>query len=35
MDDAKVKANQRVKAATKEADDIIQDLRQMRDEKRC
>ncbi|AMY05120.1 endonuclease MutS2 [Staphylococcus condimenti] len=33
MDDAKLKANQRVKAATKEADDIIKDLRQMRDEK--
>ncbi|KOR11995.1 recombination and DNA strand exchange inhibitor protein [Staphylococcus carnosus] len=33
MDDAKVKANQRVKAATKEADDIIKDLRHMRDEK--
>ncbi|EHJ08866.1 recombination and DNA strand exchange inhibitor protein, partial [Staphylococcus simiae CCM 7213 = CCUG 51256] len=33
MDEAKEKANQRIKAATKEADDIIKDLRQLRDKK--
>lgn len=33
MNDAKDKANQRIKAATKEADDIIKDLRQLRDKK--
>lgn len=33
MDEAKTKANQRVKAATKEAEEIISDLRQLRDEK--
>ncbi|MBI5974508.1 endonuclease MutS2 [Staphylococcus canis] len=33
MDEAKDKANQKVKAATQEADEILKDLRQMRDQK--
>ena len=33
MDEAKDKANQRIKSATKEADDILKDLREMRDKK--
>ena len=33
MDEAKDKANQRIKIATKEADDILKDLREMRDKK--
>ncbi|MFO3702217.1 endonuclease MutS2 [Staphylococcus felis] len=33
MDEAKEKANQRVKAATDEADEILKDLRRMRDQK--
>ncbi|MGW9855726.1 DNA mismatch repair protein MutS2 [Staphylococcus hominis] len=33
MDEAKDKANQRIKSATKEADDILKDLRDMRDKK--
>lgn len=33
IEDAKEKANQKIKAATKEADDIIKDLRQLREQK--
>ncbi|MCE5037808.1 endonuclease MutS2 [Staphylococcus auricularis] len=33
MDQAKDKANQRVKSATREADDILKELRQLRDQK--
>ena len=33
MSEAKDKANQRVKAATKEADEIIKELRELRDKK--
>lgn len=33
MNEAKEKANQRVKSATKEADDIIKELRELRDQK--
>ena len=33
MDEAKDKANQHIKSATKEADDILKDLREMRDKK--
>ena len=33
MDEAKEKANQRVKAATNEADEIVKDLRKLRDQK--
>src|SRR5699024_10337041 len=33
MSEAKEKANQRVKAATKEAEDIIKELRELRDKK--
>lgn len=33
MDEAKDKSNQRIKSATKEADDILKDLREMRDKK--
>ncbi len=32
-EEAKEKANQKIKAATKEADDIIKDLRQLREQK--
>ncbi|NEL70327.1 endonuclease MutS2, partial [Escherichia coli] len=33
IEEAKEKANQKIKAATKEADDIIKDLRQLREQK--
>lgn len=33
MDEAKEKANQRVKSATKEADAILKELRELRDKK--
>ncbi|MGH2266572.1 hypothetical protein ACQ1Z3_15870, partial [Enterococcus faecalis] len=33
IEEAKEKANQMIKAATKEADDIIKDLRQLREQK--
>ena len=33
MDEAKEKANQRVKSATKEADSILKELRTLRDQK--
>ena len=33
MEEAKEKANQRVKSATKEADEILKELRNLRDHK--